>query len=142
MLNQSKYREKIKFKNKTLIMNYDSEITNIRTLVISSEYSIINCLPCDIYFNFKNHDKRIKIDKCSQKYIDNSSSYQSDLFLSINIDETFFKTKNFNIISLKENEEGNYIEFKDDYYQSFYLLYHLIKNDEENVLVIYAESII
>ena len=141
-LSQSKYREKIKFKNKILIMNYDNDITNIRTLVISSEYSIINCLPCDIYFNFKNHDKRIKIDKCSQKYIDNSSTYQSDLFLSINTDVGIFKTKNFNIISLKENEEGNYIEFKDDYYQSFYLLYHLMKNNEENVLIIYAESII
>ena len=142
VLNQSKYREKIKFKNKILIMNYDSEITNIRTLVISSEYSIINCLPCDIYFTFKNHDKRIKIDKCSQKYIDNSSTYQSDLYLSINTDMGIFKTKNFNIFSLKENEEGNYIEFKDNYYQSFYLLFHLMKNDEENVMVIYAESII
>ena len=142
VLNKTEYREKIKFKNKILVMNYDSEITNIRTLVISSEYSIINCLPCDIYFNFKNHDKSIKIDKCSQKYIDNSSNYQSDIFLSINTVNGIFKSRNFNIISLKENEEGNYIEFQDGYYQSFYLLYHLMKNNEENVLVIYAEAII
>ena len=131
-------KKQIKFKTKDLIMKLDHNISNVRTLIINTEYSIVNCLPCDITIIFSN--KKSIIKKCSQYFIDNKINYQSHIRFIIDTKEMGFSSSPINILSLNNNEE-NFIEFKNKK-QIFKLQYYFKKNDEENTLIIYSESIL
>ena len=120
-------------------MKLDNKIKNVRTLIINTEYSIINCLPCDIKINFSNKENIIK--KCTQFYININSNYQNNITFIINTDCGEFTSEPIKILSLKNNNEDNYIDFKNNR-QCFKLQYYFKKNDEENILIIYAESIL
>ena len=101
------YKKQIKFKKKTFLMKLELKTTNLRTLIINTEYSIINCLPCDIIVRFS--DKQIIIKKCTQYYIDNNT--KNDLFVTFTLKakEGVFTSKGINIINLGCNNENNYI---------------------------------
>ena len=135
------YKEKIKFKNKTLIMKLDHKITNVRTLIINTEYSIINCLPCDLTIHFTRNKHTIK--KCTQYFIDNNSDSELFVRFSLMTDYGQFTSNGIKILSLKNNDEDNYINFKDkNNKENFYLKYYFKKNEEENTLIIYSEYIL
>ena len=135
----TKYEEKINFKKKSLIMKLDHKIRNVRTLIINSKYSIVNCLPCDIYLHFS--DKKCIIKKCSQYFINNTTREELFIGFSMILEKEQFMTEGFNILSLKNNEENNFIEFKSKN-QRIKLKYYFKKNEEENTLIIYSEYIL
>ena len=127
------YKKKIKFEEKTLLMVLDHSIRNVRTLIICTEISIVNCLPCDIKVHFSN--KIVTIKKCSQHFVDNNENY---FYFSINTSNSGeFCTEPLNIANLKS--ENNFLEFKNKK-QRFKLLYYLKKSKERNTLIIYGES--
>ena len=135
------FQKPIKFKNKSLIMKLDHKIPNVRTLVINTEYSIINCLPCDLTIHFSHSAFLIK--KCTQYFIDNSSKAELFIRFSINTDSDIFSCEGINLLNLKNNSEDNYIKFKSKNNKySFKLKYFFKKNDEENTLIIYSEYIL
>ena len=93
-------------------MKLDYKIRNVRTLVINTEYSIINCLPCELTVHFSRG--KYKIKKCSQYYIDNNSTEELFFRFSIFSGSSEYTSTGMNISKLKENEEDNYIEFKNN----------------------------
>ena len=133
------YKKQIKFKKKSFIMKLEHKTTNVRTLIINTEYSIINCLPCDIVIRFS--DKQLIIKKCTQYYIDNNT--KTDLFVAFTIKtkEGLFTSEGINILNLGSNNEGNYIEFKNKK-EILVLKYYFKKNEEENTLMIYSDYIL
>ena len=135
------YKMGIKFINKSLIMKLDHKIRNVRTLIINTQYSIVNCLPCDLFIYLDKYT--ITLSKCSQYYID--INYDSELIvgLGINTDYGRFITNNINLLSLKEKNEDNSIKFKNkENGRYFNLLFYYKKNEEENSLIIYSEFIL
>ena len=120
-------------------MKLEHKTTNLRTLIINTEYSIINCLPCDIIVRFS--DKQIIIKKCTQYYIDNNT--KNDLFVAFTLKtkEGVFTSKGIYIINLGCNNENNYIEFHNKK-EVLVLKYYFKKNEEENTLMIYSDYIL
>ena len=138
----SVFQKPIKFKNKSLIMKLDHKISNVRTLIINTEYSVINCLPCDLTIHFSRGGSFL-IKKCTQYFIDNSSSAELYIRFSINTDSDQFACEGINLLNLKSNSEDNYIKFKtSNNKHSFKLKYFFKKNEEENTLIIYSEYIL
>ena len=135
----SLYKKEIKFTNKTLMMKLDNKIKNVRTLIINTQYSIVNCLPCEINILFQN--KKIILKKCSQYYIDNNND--SKFAFIINTDYGKFTTKIIEFLSLKESNEDNSIKFTNkESGKYFKLLFNFKQNEEENSLIIYSELIL
>ena len=64
-----RYRKYIHLPNrKILLMKMKKQIGEIRTVLITCEYSIINCLPCDIFV--ETDERGLMVEKCSQQFID------------------------------------------------------------------------
>ena len=64
-----RYRKYIYLPNrKILLMKMKKQIGELRTILITCEYSIINCLPCDIFV--ETAERGLMIEKCSQQFID------------------------------------------------------------------------
>ena len=135
------YKKAIKFKYKTLIMNLDHKIKNVRTLVINTKYSIVNCLPCTLNIYYLN--KQNSLEKCTQFFIDFNLDCQ--LLFVFGIDTSFgeFITRKINFLSFKEKNNDKSIKFENKEKDlHFNLLYNFKQNEEENTLIIYAESIL
>ena len=133
---------KIPFKDKILMMKLDHKIRNVRTLTIFSEYSIVNCLPCDISMIVSN--KKILIKKCTQSFIDFIVETELIVILSIKTECGEFTSGQINITDLmsKDNSENNAIKFKNKENKKYFsLLYKTKKIGEENIFIIYAEYI-
>ena len=135
------YKKQIKFKNNYLIMNLDCKITNVRSLLINTEYSIVNCLPCDLNIYYLN--KNEIIEKCTQYFIDYNLNSQSLFVFGIETSYGKFNTKKINFLSFKEKNKDNSIKFENKEKGLYFnLLFNFKQNEEENTLIIYAESIL
>ena len=134
------YSGKIKFKNVNLKMKLDNKIPSVHTIILNSEYSIINCLPCNLTIRFSSKKEIIK--KCTQYYI--NENYTSDLHLafSINTGEGEFNCDGFKFLDLAmKKSEDKFLLFKKGN-KSFKISFDFKQNDEENILIIYAEYIL
>ena len=135
----SLYKKQIKFINKSLMMKLDYKIRNVRSLIINTQYSIVNCLPCEIKIILEN--KIVPLKKCSQYYVDNN--LDSSFSLSIITDFGKFTTKEMSFLTLKEENEDNSIKFKNkESGKYFKLLFYYKQNEEENTLILYSELIL
>ena len=135
----SEFKKPITFKNKSLVMKLDHKITNVRALIINTEYSIINCLPCNIVIHFSK--KKALIKKCSQYFIDISSKEELYIRFSIEVNTSEFTSEGINILTLKNMDENNYIKFSYNKH-NFNLKFFFKKNEEENTLIIYSEYVL
>ena len=143
---EENYQEKINIKNKSLLLKLQRKIDKVSTLLITSEYSIINCLPCDILLEAKNKKEKVKIKKCSQFLIDFSSDSELEIKLIIKTSsEDYFYSEfiNLHIIdNYKKNEGKNIIEFKNKRGQFFNLSFLVKNKDYHKSLIIYSEFIL
>ena len=129
------------FKDKALILKLINKI-NVREIVITSEYSIVNCLPCDLKVYTSNKVKSIK--KCSQYHLEDVFDSHSFMQLSIETEEGKYISREIDILEIKnksKNAVSNYIKLFNRS-KIFCLPISFKENDEENVLIIYAEMII
>ena len=133
------FKDKIKFKKKYLVMKLDHKIHNVRTIIINTEYSIVNCLPFNLTIHFSQKKEVIK--KCTQYYID--EYFGSNLFVAFSINTGLgeFSSQGFDILSLMKKNEEKFLVFSHNN-QSFKILYDFKQNEEENTLIIYAEYIL
>ena len=135
------YKDSIKFKKKHLLMKLDHSIHNVRTIIINTEYSIVNCLPCNLTIRFSQ--KKDVIKKCTQYYIDEYFGPNLYVAFSINTGSGEFTCEGFDIYSFEaKKSEEKFLIFSSDKNQSFKILYDFKQNDEENTLIIYAEYIL
>ena len=134
------YKDKIKFKKKCLFMKLDYSIGNVITILINNDISIINCLPCDLYVHFSKKKEVIK--KCHQYFIDDYFGGQLFAAFTIKTGDGDFTTEAIDILSLDMKKvEDKFLKFINGK-KSFNILYDFRQNDDDNILIIYAEYIL
>ena len=140
--NEEIYKKKINFLNKFLLLKLQKKIDNVVTLLITTEYSIINCLPCDIQLETKNRQEKIK--KCSQYLIDFYSESELDIKLLIKTSTDYFYSELIKADMLVSAfEKGkNSILFSNKRGQSFRLSFFLKNKDYHKSLIIYSDYIL
>ena len=142
--NDENYQQTINFQNKYLLLKLQKKIDKVSTLLITTEYSIINCLPCDIFLEAKN--KKGKIKKCSQLLIDFFSDSEIEIRLIIKTSTDYFYSEiiklNMFLVNYKKNEIKNTILFRNKRGESFNLSYLLKNKDYHKSFIIYSEYIL
>ena len=134
------YKDKIKFKNKYLFMKLDDSIGNVRTILINNDINIINGLPCDLTVHFAK--RKVVIKKCHQYFIDDYFGGKLYAAFTIKTGEGDFTTEGIDILSLgMKKVEDKYLKFINGK-KSFNILYDFRQNDDDNILIIYAEYIL
>ena len=146
IFNSKKFKKNIYFSDKTYTMELVKKFKLIKTLVIYSEYNIVNCLPCYIlvdYFKKKN-----LIEKCTQHHI--TENFVNNLFiqLTINTEIGSFTTERIDLLDfyyqLKDkNAINKSISFKNEELGKKFELNSTFKIiEEEKVFIIYSELIL
>ena len=137
-----RYRKDIRLPNrKILLMKMKKQIGDLRTILITCEYSIINCLPCDIFL--ETTERGIMIEKCSQQYIDFYAGSGLEMTIKILANNEYFFTKKKKLFEIQQKKEGNYLKFRNkSNTQSFRLTLNIKVSQNSTALIIYAESIL
>jgi hypothetical protein len=139
-----RYRKNIHLPNrKILLMKMQRQIGQMRTIIIMSEYSIVNCLPCDIFV--ETDERGLMVEKCSQQYIDFYSGSGLEMSIKILANNEYFFSKKKKLFEIQQKKEGNYLKFRNkSNSQSFRLslILKISQNEKEKALIIYAESIL
>ena len=136
------YQKRMKLGDKILSLNLDRSIKNVRSLVIFSEFSIINCLPCDLMV-LTHNKKCVTIKKCHQYYI--NYSFDNSLLIKLEIKTGIgsFYTNFIDLLKLDDNtEEHGYITFQTVEGNTLKLMNCFKKTPNEKTLIIYSEAII
>ena len=137
-----RYRKYIRLPNrKILLMKMKKQIGELRTILITCEYSIINCLPCDIFI--ETAERGIMIEKCSQQYIDFYAGSGLEMTIKIFANNEYFFTKKKKLFEIQQKKEGNFLKFRNtSNTQSFRLTLNIKVSQNSTALIIYAESIL
>ena len=142
---EENYQQKINLQNKSLLLKLQRKIDKVSTLLITTEYSIINCLPCDILLQAKNRNEKIK--KCSQFLIDFSSDSELEIKLIVKTLTDYYISEPIKLYLLtknyakyyENNETKNIILFINQKGQSFNLSFLLKNKDYHKSLILYSE---
>ena len=145
IIGKDKYQKKLNLDNSiSLLMQMNKKIDNVSTLLITSEYSIVNCLPCDMKLEVKNRIEKVK--KCSQFFIDFYDDSDLDIKLIIKIGQEYYFSNNFKFSKLKndfdKSKGKSIITFKNHKDQSLNLSFFLKNKDYHKSLIIYSEYIL
>ena len=121
-------------------MKLDDSIGNVRTILINNDINIINGLPCDLTVHFAK--RKVVIKKCHQYFIDDYFGGKLYSAFTIKTGEGDFTTEGIDILSLgMKKVEDKYLKFINGK-KSFNILYDFRQNDDDNILIIYAEYIL
>ena len=143
-INQSKYCHKINLRNASYMLKLQQKIDQVNTILITSEYKIINCLPCDIFIRM-NDINNIKIKKCSQFLVDFSeNNYFITLGIKIGVNDYYYCNLRLDLLFTlnKKNNDKTFLFFKNQRGKSFYLSYELKDKDSYKGLIIYSNYIL
>ena len=77
-------------------MKMKKQIGEIRTVLITCEYSIINCLPCDIFV--ETDERGLMVEKCSQQFIDFYAGSGLEMVIKIFANNEYFYSRKKKII--------------------------------------------
>ena len=139
-----RYRKNIHLPNrKILLMKMKRQIGQMRTILIMSEYSIVNCLPCDIFV--ETDERGLMVEKCSQQYIDFYAGSGLEMSIKILANNEYFFSKKKKLFEIQQKKEGNYLKFRNKSNSQSFRLSLILKvsqNEKEKALIIYAESIL
>ena len=137
-----RYRKYIHLPNrKILLMKMKKNIGEIRTVLITCEYSIINCLPCDIFV--ETDERGLMVEKCSQQFIDFYAGSGLEMVIKIFANNEYFYSRRKKLFEIEPKKEGNYLKFKNESNtQSFRLTLKFKISPNEKAVIIYAESIL
>ena len=117
------------------------QIGQLRTILITCEYSIINCLPCDIFV--ETAERGLMVEKCSQQFIDFYAGSGLEMIIKIFANDEYFYTKKKKLFEIQPKKEGNFLKFRNQSNtQSFRLTLNFKVSQNEKALIIYAESIL
>ena len=137
-----RYRKYIYLPNrKILLMKMKKQIGELRTILITCEYSIINCLPCDIFV--ETAERGLMIEKCSQQFIDFYPGSGLEMVIKIFANNEYFFTKKKKLFEIEPKNEGNFLKFRNQSNtQSFRLTINFKVSQNVKSIIIYAESIL
>ena len=86
------------------------KLNNLKEILITFQYSIVNGLPCDLIMENQKENKSILIKKFTQYFVDFYTDMDTELVFKIKIGEEYFyslKTKYFKM-NLKRDDGNNY----------------------------------
>ena len=136
----------IPFGDKVFHMKLIKKLNNLKEILITFQYSIVNCLPCDIVIENQKEKKSINIKKFTQHFIDFYSESDAELIFKIKIGEQHYYSVNTKYFKMAEKNEGGNHYFTTFYdinkSKSFKLSIQYNKSKNTNTLIIYAESIL
>ena len=137
-----RFRKYINLPNrKILLMKMKKQIGELRTILITCEYSIINCLPCDIFV--ETEERGLMIEKCSQQFIDFYSGSGLEMIIKIFANNEYFFSKKKKLFEIQPKKEGNFLKFRNkNNTQSFRLTLNFKVSQDEKAVIIYAESVL
>ena len=140
--NHQRYRKYINLPNrKILLMKMKKNIGELRTILITCEYSIINCLPCDIFV--ETDERGLMVEKCTQQFIDFYAGSGLEMSIKILANNEYFYSKKKKLFEIQQKKEGNFLKFRNQSNtQSFRLTLNFKVSQNEKALIIYAESIL
>ena len=132
---------------KNLILNkkifkiiFRKNISNLKEIIITFEYSIINCLPFDLYLFYKNNIYVIK--QFTQFYLDFMLE-NDDFYFLIKINNNIYNSKEKKYFEKSYKKSGNFIKFIDaNKKTNFKVSMNNYKKNNENILIIYPEHLI
>ena len=134
------------YKNKVFYVKLISNLNNLKEILITYQYRIINCLPCDIIIENQKESKSLTVKKFSQQFIDFYSGLETELIFKIKVGNEYFssvKTKYFDIAKKKRTSEDYHTVFyNSNKSESFKLLLQYKKTKNKSSLIIFAESIL
>ena len=100
-----RYRKYIHLPNrKILLMKMKKQIGEIRTVLITCEYSIINCLPCDIFV--ETDERGLMVEKCSQQFIDFYAGSGLEMVIKIFANNEYFYSRKKKLFEIEPKKEG------------------------------------
>ena len=136
----------IPFGEKVFHMKLIEKLNNLKEILITFQYCIVNCLPCSIIIENIREKKSIKIKKFTQHFIDFYSDLDTELIFKIKIREEFYTSVSTKYFQMnKKNEGGNHyftVFSNKNKTQSFKLSIQYNKSKNINLLIIYPESIL
>ena len=137
-----KFEQNIIVNSKEILLKLVHKTQNIKELLITFEYSIINCLPCEILMETKNSE--IKIKKCSQYYIEFHTNPDIQLRFKIKINDEYYYSLFTNYFKMTNKNSDDYSAkfFNKSKTKYFNLSLQFKKSENEKILIIYADSII
>ena len=139
--NGQTYKKNIIIGNTILLMNLENKIPNVKTVLIGCEYMIVNGLPCNIGLTAK--DNYYIIEKCSEQYIDFISGNDGEISIQITANNTTYFSEPQRLFQLEQNENGNFLIFRNSNNNDTFTLSLFIKKTEnKKIIIIYAESIL
>ena len=145
IINVLNYNKKINLENASFNLKLQKKIEKVNTLLITNEYKIINCLPCDLFIQANDSNKRLKIKKCSQFWLDFSNNITNiKLEIKVGINDTFFsniKLEQLFVIN-KKSEGKKFLKFINRKGESFYLAFMCKDKESYKGLIIYSEYIL
>ena len=136
----------IQIGEKVFHMKLIKKFNNLKEILITFQYCIVNCLPCELIIENIKEGKNIKIKKFKQHFIDFYSDLDTELIFKIKIGEEFYSSRRTQYFKMNEkNEGGNHyftIFSNENKTQSFKLSIQYNKSKNTKLLIIYAESIL
>ena len=138
------YSKQINLKNTSIILKIQNKIEKVTTLLITTEYRIINGLPCDLFIHSNNIDTK-KIKKCSQFFVDYENSNNNiKLEIKVDSDDKYICKVNLNQLFRMNQQEENkrYLKFQNLTGDFFYLSFILKDKKSYKGLIIYSDYIL
>ena len=140
------YYEPFYHKNKVFYVKLISNLNNLKEILITYQYRIINCLPCDIIIENQKESQSLTVKKFSQHFIDFYSDLETELIFKIQVGNEYFssvKTKYFDMAKKKRTSEDYYTVFyNSNKTESFKLSIQYKKTKNKSSLIIFSESIL
>ena len=131
---------------KVFFIKLRKKYNNLKEILITFQYCIVNCLPCELILENPKEKKVITIKKFTQHFIDFYSDINTELIFKIKIGKEYFssvKTKYFKANIEQDNGNNYYTIFSNnDKTKSFKLSIQFNKNENTNLLIIYSESLL
>ena len=145
IINDQNYNEKINLENASFNLKLQKKIEKVNTLLITNEYKILNCLPCDLFVQTYDLNKKLKIKKCSQFWLDlTDDNTNVNLEIKVGMNEPFYcNIKLEQLFSInKKSDEKKYLKFINITGESFYLAFICKDKESYKELLIYSEYIL
>ena len=145
-IQENEFYKPFHLKNKVFYVKLIKNLNNLKEILITYQYRIINCLPCNIIIESQKESKSLTVKKFSQHFIDIYFDLETEFIFKIKVENEYFssvKTKYFDMLRKKRTSKNYYTVFyNSNVTESFKLSIQYKKIKNKSSLIIYSESIL
>ena len=144
IIENDEFSESLFLGGKFFYIKLVKKLKNLKEILITFEYCIVNALPCELSMINPKENKTITIKKYTQYFIDFYADINTELIFKIKIsDEDFYSvtTKFFKANEKQEEGDNYFTEFNNrDKTKCLRLAIQYNKSKNSKLLIIYSES--